>query len=243
MIIWLASYPRSGNSFLRAVLYRVFGIRSNTVYSAAAGPSDVGQSLDTMGQLVGQEEDRCDLAAWRADSRTHFVKTHEMPPPGEAPAVVLVRDGRDAAVSYAHFILKTERNIDRPTKNLFHKTLRDVIAGDSFGGWSRNVNAWIERSGSQSVVQFEALLKDPVNITAATLERLGIHRKTAGTPPSFEELHAAIPWFFRSGKPGSWAEEMPSDLHRLFLERHGETLLRLGYSEPVLTRRAATWWR
>ena len=50
-----------------------------------------------------------------------------------------------------------------------------------------------------------------------------------GSPPSFAELHATVPWFFRRCVPGSWREEMPSHLQDLFLERHGDTLLRLGY--------------
>jgi|GEM_PF-6489561 hypothetical protein len=52
-------------------------------------------------------------------------------------------------------------------------------------------------------------------------------------PASFQELHATIPWFFRLGKTGSWREEMPSHLQELFLKRHGDTLLRLGYSERI----------
>lgn len=238
MIIWLASYPRSGNTFLRTVLNSVFGFRTYTVYSTET-KSHIRQYVPTLRQFAGQEEDQCDLAPLRADPRTHFVKTHDLPPQDNATAVVLVRDGRDAVVSYAYFILKTEQNIDHPAKELFHQTLHNVIIGEHFGGWSRNVNAWIEHAGPASVVHYEALVKDPVNVTAAALERLGISRNIVGALPPFEELHAAVPWFFRSGRSGSWAEEMPSDLHKLFLERHGETLLRLGYSETVSGRRAA----
>ncbi len=36
-VIWLASYPRSGNTLLRTVLYQCFGIQSASVY-----PNDLG---------------------------------------------------------------------------------------------------------------------------------------------------------------------------------------------------------
>ena len=35
--IWLASYPRSGNTFLRTILWHCFGLRSASVY-----PQDLG---------------------------------------------------------------------------------------------------------------------------------------------------------------------------------------------------------
>ena len=36
-IIWLASYPRSGNTLLRTVLWHCFGLRSASLY-----PEDLG---------------------------------------------------------------------------------------------------------------------------------------------------------------------------------------------------------
>jgi hypothetical protein len=35
MIIWLASYPRSGNTLLRLLCWKVFGIDSSTIYFSA----------------------------------------------------------------------------------------------------------------------------------------------------------------------------------------------------------------
>ena len=36
-VVWLASYPRSGNTFLRTILWHCFGLRSASVY-----PKDLG---------------------------------------------------------------------------------------------------------------------------------------------------------------------------------------------------------
>jgi hypothetical protein len=235
MIIWLASYPRSGNTFFRVLLHRLFGLHTYSVYPVATDAERMPDDTERLMRLVGQAEVECDIRALHADSGRHFVKTHDLPNDDNSPAVVLIRDGRDTVVSYAHFVLKTERGIERPGSDVFETTLREIITGDLFGGWSRNVNAWVNLVGWDSIIRYEELIEDPVNIAAATLRRLGVNGEiNAAAPPSFQELHATVPWFFRRGTPGSWRQEMPSHLQELFVERHGDTLLRLGYSERVL---------
>ena len=186
-------------------------------------------------ELLGKPDLECDLSLLQADSSKHFVKTHDLPRDDTFPAIVLVRDGRDAVVSYAHFVLKTEHGVEMPERGrLFEKTLEELIVGEQIGGWSGNVSAWIERAGWASVVRYEDLIEDPINVVGGTLARLGLGVESNGaTPPSFEELHAFSPWFFRRGKPGCWREEMPKHLQELFIEKHGDTLVQiLGSDEP-----------
>ena len=110
---------------------------------------------------MGPNEVVRDIAPLIADFRMHFVKTHDLPNRDNNPAVVLIRDGRDAVVSYAHFFLKTERGIDHPGRDLFEETLRGIVDGDSFGGWSDNVNAWVDRVGPDRAVRYEDLGQGP----------------------------------------------------------------------------------
>jgi len=234
MITWLASYPRSGNTFFRILLHRLLGLQTHSVYSFANEMECMPDHASRLMHLVGQTEMQCDVGLLQADTGMHFVKTHEMPNGDNFPAVVLIRDGRDAVVSYTYFALKTEQGIERPGRDLFEATLKQIIIGDHFGGWSRNVNAWINRVGRGRAIRYEDLIEDPINIAIDALQRLGVKggiRVVA--PPSFGELHATVPWFFRKGKAGSWRQEMPPDLQKLFLERHGDTLLRHGYSEQI----------
>ena len=232
MIAWLASYPRSGNTFFRILLHRVFGLPTYSVYSSAREAERLPEDSIRLMSLVGQPDWSSDIGKLQHDPGMHFVKTHDLPgPDNNSPAVVLVRDGRDALVSYAHFALKSEQGIDRPDRELFETTLDQIITGDHFGGWSSNVSAWIDRAGRDNVIRYEDLIEDPVNITAAALRGLGIdHGIEVASLPSFQELHAAVPWFFRKGRPGSWRVEMPQRLQNIFLERHGDVLRRLGYS-------------
>ena len=85
---------------------------------------------------MGQMEVECDLGLLHADSGMHIVKTHDLPNGDTSPASVLIRDGRDAVVSYAHHALKTEQGIEQPGRELFEATLKQLIIGDNFGGWS-----------------------------------------------------------------------------------------------------------
>ncbi len=199
------------------------------MYSVASDVERMTDDVRTLMQWIGQPEIEPDRAALHADAANHFLKTHDLPS-DNSPAIVLVRDGRDAVVSFAHFVLKTEQSIEHATTELFESTLKDIIRGDRFGGWSHNVKAWVDHAGTASVVRYEDLIVNPVEIATASVSRLGIQPKFKESHvPSFAELHASVPWFFRKGKQGGWREEMPPRLLELFLELHGETLVRLGY--------------
>jgi hypothetical protein len=77
------------------------------------------------------------------------------------------------------------------------------------------------------------LVRDPAGETRRALASLEVAApdRLPAAPPSFDELHAAFPWFFRKGRVRTWREEMPPDLHILFWRRHGEAMHRLGYRD------------
>ncbi|MGH9425708.1 MAG: hypothetical protein ACRD2L_05300 [Terriglobia bacterium] len=51
MIVWLASFPRSGNTLVRIILNSVFGLSTSTVYSGLK--QGVDSVYDQMNQLIG----------------------------------------------------------------------------------------------------------------------------------------------------------------------------------------------
>lgn len=122
-LIWLASYPRSGNTFLRTILWQCFGTRSASVY-----PSDLG-SNKALEDYVGHIEHDAGHRITFPEGSIKLIKTHEYPRE-DGPAIYVIRDGRDACLSLWKFY---DKKIP----------LLAVIRGEHrFGTWAAHVQAW-----------------------------------------------------------------------------------------------------
>ncbi len=229
MIVWLASFPRSGNTFLRIALHRLYGVRSSVVYNVDGVAERLGR------ELVGFE-DRAPAGdeAKRASDMSHFIKTHRQRDERTHDidrAICLVRDGRDALVSWAR--LQSE---DQP--DTFESRLREMIERDSrrgTGSWGTNVLSWLQPPARQRIVlRFEDLIFAPERILARTVNELVPDLQLAedAVTPSFADLKAIDGGFFQTGLTGRWREEMPASLHDLFWSRpdNREAMNLLGYS-------------
>lgn len=240
MIIWLASYPRSGNTYFRVLLNQHYGIETQSTYEIQRQSlSEISRRLELI------ESSAPNLNMLILDQQQHFVKTHDLPL-NDYPAVYLVRDGRDALVSHAHYHLEFDLNLP-PEEQLarFDDTLRMLIETEiSFGGWSNNVKAWLNRSAPTAIVRYETLIKRPLATVQKALAKLQypVPLLIAQQTSSFAELKQIEPKFFRKGKAGSWREEMSPVLHELFWAKHGTTMQKLGYkrSQNIFER---TWSR
>jgi hypothetical protein len=113
-MILLSSFPRSGNTFLRNILFEVYGMESSEFHRMT------DQYLDD-------------------DFRIYpFVKTHDLPSvlhefDAGIPAVYLVRDGRDSVCSMAHH----RSDLVAPGSDYLQNLKEAIIAtkGSFFGGW------------------------------------------------------------------------------------------------------------
>jgi hypothetical protein len=218
-ITWLASYPRSGNTLLRSILKRCFGLSSQSLYD------DEEFADPAVREMVGHEAVGSDpqrfLNQARREGRGLLVKTHELPRDSH-PAIYVVRDGRSAAVSHHHYareILGSEAS------------LAEVIETGLGTPWSQHVLAWaFSRRPDTLVVRYEALAAgEPHTLAAiaAFLQQPQIHPFDI----SFARLHALNPAFFRQGSDPANIAEMDAEAARLFEDRHGNVLRRLGYPE------------
>ena len=226
MIIWLASYPRSGNTFARIVLRFLFGIQTATVYPTAVVEQErelrdlmQEKSINSLDEAIGAPE-------------RYIIKTHELPSGDLHPALYLVRDGRDALVSYAHFLLHTHYGIPSgPSPEAFRAVLRRLIlTNHQFGGWGPHVLAWKGRAAPTKIVRYEDLIENPERVLHQAFTALGLqYPPPGGQVPSFQYLHGKFPFFFRKGKAGSWRAEMPESLQILFWKRYGDAMAALNY--------------
>ncbi len=223
MIIWLASYPRSGNTFFRVALRYLYGCKPNCIYQMG------GEGTGSLGVLDCKVATDLSIEELEADEEIHFVKTHDLWQPQYRRAIYLLRDGREALVSYAHFLQsRFNHQVDKPE---FETGLRNLILEENspFGTWSSNVASW-EQCPQMTLVRFEDFTKRPLACLDEALKNLGvsIDRVSADVPP-FQELHQLAPDFFRKGRVGEWQDEFPADLLDLFHEKSREQLVRYGY--------------
>ena len=217
-VTWLASYPRSGNTLLRLILKHCFGLSSQSLYQ------DQEFADPDLRNVVGHEDVGLDprsfVATARRAGRSLYVKTHELPPRDQHPAVYVVRDGRSAVVSHAHYLREIMgRDI----------SLADVIEGKAGLTWSQHVRAWaLPMRANTLVLRYEDLAAGDRDSLAAL--SAFIHQPLLrGFGLSFDRLHAIYPAFFRRGSDAANIAEMDGASLRLFEQHHGDMLKTMGY--------------
>jgi hypothetical protein len=215
MLVWVASFPRSGNTFLRIILHRLYGIRTSTVYDIDGVAERVGQ------ELIGYTERPGSLADMRASDETHFIKTHRQRDADVAendPAICLVRDGRDALVSWAR--QASEEDPHGYEAALLSKISNDAVAGT--GSWGNNVLSWLQPASPHRIMlRYEDLIRDPRAAVTPIIAAVAPHltRKPDAAIPSLAELRRHDDRFFRRGRVGSHHDELPDQAHQLFWSR------------------------
>ena len=119
----VSSYPRSGNTFLRTVLYQCFNLKSGSVYK-----NDFDGNIK-LENYIGHIEHNEDSSITFPEGQLAIIKTHEENIPN-SPAIYVLRDGRASIVSLWEFY-------GRKT------SISDIIEGNHrFGKWSDHINSW-----------------------------------------------------------------------------------------------------
>ncbi|HET6250111.1 MAG TPA: sulfotransferase domain-containing protein [Tepidisphaeraceae bacterium] len=229
MIIWLASYPRSGNTLLRIMLNRVWEMKSYSMYGDHSDISD----RQTTARIAAQVGHQSFGTNWDdaypkllEGGRVNLVKTHEIPIDNQK-AIYVVRDGRSATRSYCQYRMDFNGCTDPAA------TLRDVILGFTpFGSWSNHLDAWnpLQRPGTL-VVKYEDLVQSPDQQIARISEFLQL----APSRPwrnEFEELSRLDSRHFRAAGANRPADALNDGDLRLFTMLHGPWMRRLGYELP-----------
>jgi hypothetical protein len=227
LIIWLASFPRSGNTLLRQVLSGALGLGS---YSDEPGDEDISKQLADVSHTVGLLEIK---ESWKdfykratQSDEVFLVKTHR-PPTDNQPAIYVIRDGRKALLSYEHY---HRRCTPSPRPDL----LGLVLGMDYYGGWTEHFQRWVNGRRDTLVVGFEEL----VNPTPETLLKLAEFTRSKSIPSAwnnpFDQLQARNPGFFREGRV-TW--EPPLDwtpwINSVYMHLHGDLMLQRGYVEAL----------
>jgi len=229
LIIWLSSYPRSGNTFLRALLHNCLGQNTYSIYN----DSDIGGDSGltnltghcTLKHAFGSPE--FDLTHLRARKETFFLKTHEpnraLVEPGDK-VIYIVRDGREATLSFQKYL-----------RNFFEKetTLLELSLGIGFprGSWSDHVIGWKPKKHDDTLLLFfEELTANPKEAVeqVANFAKIPILKYNI---PKFKDLQKINSRFFHQGKSDSYRKKYTDEAQISFLLASYREMSDLGYLE------------
>lgn len=198
-IVWLASYPKSGNTWVRAFLANLVANRADPVpLDELARYAEDEANPELFSMLAGKPSTQLDIGeiaelrpqvhaaiAQRAQG-TRFVKTHNMAGSFDghplhnwqvsAGAVCVVRNPLDVAVSMTHhFGLTIDEAIERlGDENV--ATVNDALfVSQVLGSWSMHVKGWADMANaSVLVLRYEDLLDKPAKQFAKIAKLVGL---------------------------------------------------------------------
>ncbi len=198
MIIWLSSYPRSGNTFLRTLLKSCLEQDTYSIYNDNDIGGDPGLS-----EITGHRVLECafgspcfNLEPLRSSNEIFFLKTHEVDrslvEPGDK-VIYIIRNGYAATFSFQKYLKEYDyQNI----------TFLELILGIDFpgGSWSDHVSGWMEEEYSDTLLlRFEEVTEQP-KIAIDQIAKFSGLNVIEYRIPEFDELQNLNPRFFRKGK-------------------------------------------
>ncbi|MEM8523654.1 MAG: sulfotransferase domain-containing protein [Bacteroidota bacterium] len=226
--IFVVGYPKSGNTWTQHQLASlIFQI------DAAIIPD----------RLVQELIPKIDYKIFykRILDRTCF-STHAFPQPKFRKVIYLVRDGRDAMVSYYH--MNKNLDIDISLEEM-------VVEGKELyvGKWHKHIEQWLDNPYDAEIlyVKYEDMLYQPVQELRRMCNFLDLDRtetvlQSIADGSSFSAMRQKEDqqgwdnkvWkvdrkFVRKGKTGDYLEEMSKDLQQYFVEEAEQALIHFNY--------------
>ncbi len=238
--VFLVSYPRSGNTWLRFLV-------GNLVW-----PSEPLSFLDLQHKVPDIYKTQAHVLDRMRSPR--YLKSHEPYRPAYRNVIYLVRDPRDVLVSYYHYQAKF-RLIPKeyPLDEFAGRFLDGGV--DSYGPWNEHIRSWLgARNDSKGFLwlRYEDLQTDAISCLRQICRMLDVERSdeelaTVQELSSFGRMQALEVrqhdlWeptkgtnsedrFIRSGRAGQWEEVLSGAIQARITEKWGQTMKALGYLE------------
>jgi hypothetical protein len=225
--VFLCSYPKSGNTWLRFLIANL--LRPEEVVTF--------RNIDRFVPDIRLAPYALNKLAMRPVMKTHWPFVRRFP-----RTIYICRDPRDVYVSYFHYSLH---------RGWYQGDMHGFLRADHFyyGAWHEHVEAALaertQRPQDLLFLTYERLLAEPHVGAAAVAGFLGLELSEAEVAGAVEKASFARlrenermhggerspddRGFFRRGVHGSWRGELSQDDLALIVERHGGTMRRLGY--------------
>lgn len=244
--VMLGSYPRSGSTWLRFVLFEILTGESSSFDRVNAGLRGISDYQRGTGLLP---------------EKGRFIGTHEPYRPAYRRAVYLVRDLRDVALS--EFAFEKNLGIGRASMNEYLEEL--LLGRKRHSSWQNHVESWLDsplaQRGDLLFIRYEDLRQNSaeifrqmadflhVNATSEAIERAIANNTVQRMQEKEDSLYkqegySQVPRrpkkgvetggrFVRAGAIGGWRERLTVPQLNMIEQYAGSTLSRLGY--PLLS--------
>ena len=236
---FIASYPRSGNTWLRFVLFDIL------VSGQASGFDEVNHIIPD----VGLHKPAIPLLPGSG----RLIKTHEPFQKEYRKAIYLVRDARDVALSEFAY-QKALGWIPDDFDSFLQRFVRGEV--NPFSAWHEHVPDWMDSKLASTpeflLIRFEEMRRNTEETLVQVLDFLGVDvdrrvvteaianntlkkmqekeqkspqlSNTAPNPNGSEESR-----FIRSGSIAGWRNRLTAEQSRLIEDKAGPVLERMGY--------------
>lgn len=209
-IIWLASYPKSGNTWTRAFLHNLLinpdePADINRFNSFCLGENKAEyynhfdpRPLSTLTRKeVAELRPKAHHLLTQAFPDSVFVKTHNYLGEWEgvplvtmeytAGAIYIVRNPLDVTISFArHFGITIDEAIEQMADLSMGTPTTDLIVRQVYSSWSNHVKSWTQRRGPNvHVLRYEDMFSQPFKTFGGVARFLGLN-------PPRERLQRAI---------------------------------------------------
>ena len=188
MIIWIASFPKSGNTWMRAFLcaYLYLDLDKETFSFDLLKKIKRFPNQDQLNDIGIKPKSFEDVAkAWiriqnhiNSNKKINFLKTHQAFGNFEnisfsnfnntLGAIHLVRDPRDVLISYSKHMDQTLNEtldlvLEEESKGYLNEKDKDII-GEIRGSWSQHYNSWKNyKTIEVLIIKYEDLISDTQN--------------------------------------------------------------------------------
>ena len=183
MIIWLASYPKSGNTWVRSFLCHYLYANNGNFKFELLNNIKKFPDINIIKNLKINFEDINELVEnWsimqdyiNLNNKLNFLKTHNAlctvngnsftNSSNTLASIYVVRDPRDVLVSFSsHFNLDQNKTLEIMKSNEFWETENKLnnFRSSLFGSWKTNYKSWVSNKTLETlVVRYEDLITEP----------------------------------------------------------------------------------
>ncbi len=227
--IFIVSYPKSGNTWMRFLLANLMTDEEINFHSAVKFIPDFEVHKDELKKV----------------QRPRLLKSHSNYDKHFSKVIYIVRDPRDVYVSYYHYLKKKLQKEDSEFSSFLRKP--DLYPSR----WHHHVQSWVDNKRNDFLlIRYEDLLSNTEKELTKVIQFLGWEKSekelkravnnssfsqmskledTKGRPFKTKEDEAQSSKFVRSGKSGDWKSTFSSDDLIFLKEECGEISSKFGY--------------